>query len=59
MAALLTVSRQPILKWILVTYFLLKLLLTNDIIRWTAEALSSKELMNGHVLRILVLHVIQ
>ena len=50
---LLTASRQPIFKWILILYFWLELL-PNGVIRWTAEA---KELINGQIIRVLILHV--
>ena len=58
-AALFSAIRQLIFKLILVVYFLCQLL-PDDVIRSTAEAFASKEsneLMDGQVLRILVLHV--
>ena len=55
----LTAARRPILKLILVLYFLIELL-PNDVINWTAEAFTSdesKQLMKGTVLRVIVFHV--
>jgi len=50
---LLTACRLPIFKWILILYFWLELL-PKGAIRWTAEA---KELINGQIIRVLILHV--
>ena len=58
-AALLAAFRQPLFKLIFAVYFLCQLL-PDDVIRCTAEAFASKEskeLMDGRVLRVLVLHV--
>jgi hypothetical protein len=57
--AMLAAFRHSIFKLIFAVYFLCQLL-PDDVIRCTAEAFASKEsieLMDGRVLRVLVLHV--
>jgi len=58
-AALIKASCQPIFKSVIALYLLCDLL-PDDVTRCTAEASTSKEskeLMDGQVLRVLVIHV--